>query len=277
MSLLPPSLRRAVGLGLLAVAIFPAPALAWTGTRTQGGVWVAWENSCPVFHPGRNTEERVPRQMLDDALASALQTWTDVDCSPLAPTVGPLLEDAVAEMDKCGGNVNVVTVLERWPYIDEALAYTTITYFKDDGVILDADIEVNGEGYQFTNESMVQVGKVDLQAVLLHELGHCWGLEHSDVTGSAMYFQVNPGDSTRRELVQDDVDGLCTLNPAGRGECTGEAGDGDERLASSCDDGFCSLSTGSRGSTASGAVWLPLLAGLALLLARRMRRPGDQR
>lgn len=55
----------------------------------------------------------------------------------------------------------------------------------------------------------VQPGKMDLQSVGLHELGHNLGLMHSSDPNAAMYAYIDPG--TRKHLNSDDITGIKTL------------------------------------------------------------------
>jgi hypothetical protein len=54
------------------------------------------------------------------------------------------------------------------------------------------------------------LNEVDMQNVALHELGHCWGLEHANFTGDVMYFSYSLG-SPVRELSTLDVYGVGTV------------------------------------------------------------------
>ena len=88
----------------------------------------------------------------------------------------------------------------------DVLGITTTIYRLIDGVILDADIQLflgfpwHVDGTDF-----------DVQAVVLHELGHALGLGHSPYTSSIMYAAYQ---GVRRTLDVIDTDSVVYLYPA---------------------------------------------------------------
>ncbi|MFC1505779.1 matrixin family metalloprotease [Thermoproteota archaeon] len=64
---------------------------------------------------------------------------------------------------------------------------------------------------------------LDLETVGLHEIGHLLGLRHSSVNGSVMFPTYG---GVRRNLTQDDIDGIRELYPflCRRGDSEGQAG-----------------------------------------------------
>lgn len=73
------------------------------------------------------------------------------------------------------------------------------------GTILDSDIELNADEFRFTVEDTdldTSFFSVDLEAVIVHELGHVQGLAHSltnqisaqDGTGAVMFLRIDTGD-----------------------------------------------------------------------------------
>ncbi|BDG01878.1 matrixin family metalloprotease [Anaeromyxobacter oryzae] len=172
------------------------------------------------------------------------------------------------------------------------LALTSVSYNATNGTILDSDTEIvdwnGGTGAIDTNvtngiyvtcytsaapaatcSSYGQADCVyyDLQNTLTHEIGHFIGLAHpcepskgiactaamADVT---MYPYEQPVETKKRTLSPDDVDGVCTLYPAG--STSGSGGGGP-----SSSHGGCATGPGFAGTT--------LLALLALGLRRRRR------
>lgn len=80
------------------------------------------------------------------------------------------------------GDVDVVAGLDRCRDADGDGDYELPAGFYRAGTILDADVELNTEGFRFTvSDAAVDTDphSVDLQAILTHELGHVHGLAHS--------------------------------------------------------------------------------------------------
>src|SRR5581483_9427339 len=99
------------------------------------------------------------------------------------------------------------------PYNDgvNTLALTTLTFNADTGQILDADIELNTRTGQITTSTPVGPGDYDLQSILTHETGHFLGLAHSGHPEAVMFSQYKPQSTSMRMLVQDDIDGICSV------------------------------------------------------------------
>ncbi|GEJ57871.1 hypothetical protein [Anaeromyxobacter diazotrophicus] len=151
------------------------------------------------------------------------------------------------------------------------LALTTVTYRLDSGEILDADMEVNGwnglpapdlTGFYLTcadppapvcaDPVFGQAGcvEIDVGNTVTHEAGHMVGLDHVCVASYPAPFDAcpkvpspsgpqepvmapsaAPGDTDKRVLKPDDVDGVCTAYPVSAGGCGCRSGGGGGALA----------------------------------------------
>ncbi|MCZ6632112.1 MAG: beta-propeller fold lactonase family protein [bacterium] len=89
------------------------------------------------------------------------------------------------------------------------------------GEMTDADIIFNGRDFQFSIvENTTPRGRVDLQDVMTHEVGHLLGLDHTPLVGHpTVRPTMNPFNTAEmpregRTLEQDDISGITALYPS---------------------------------------------------------------
>lgn len=207
---------------ILALVLAPSWASAWNQTKTSKGKLVQWSSACHAYYVNEEGSHQVDDGSDLDAVQASFQAWTDVECSSLAFQFAGETNFATTGYSLEESPINLVVFRDKkWPYTQRPVAFTAVTYNKDDGLILDADIELNEQDYAFTTTPDKEHWKIDLQNTLTHEIGHTAGLDHSTLEDSTMYFHAAPGESSKRTLEQDDTDGLCTLYPEdGKEKCT---------------------------------------------------------
>jgi MYXO-CTERM domain-containing protein len=253
-----------------------------------------WEMGPPLFHRSqclpyrvqRRDSRLIPSAVLSDLARRAFRTWTapNPTCTPgidlieLAP-IDVTDEDIAGYKQGGQPNANVIGVHdEEWPYNDASntLALSTLTFDPETGVVLDADMEINGE------ERLISIGETppadgyDLLSILTHEAGHFLGLAHSAESDATMYASYVPGATTMRGLSPDDHEGICWVYPspfqrmAGSGLTPSTAC----QLAPGNPDGTCdpTITHGCStqpGRTTGSLAGLFLLAALAFVRRRR--------
>lgn len=181
-------------------------------------------------------------------------------------------------------------------YDTQALALTSVFARTSTGEILDADMELNAVDYKWDDAIVnpphaVHPAEADLiedaQNVITHELGHLIGLDHNcydpsanpngppldnlgqpvpncatasaTVMAATMFASARPGDTSKRDLAQDDINAVCDTYPPGYSGVAGpvpKAG--------------CAFGGSSSGSGAGlGGAGLALLALLRIRARRR--------
>ena len=94
------------------------------------------------------------------------------------------------------------------------IAITKIAHNQVTGEIVDADIEINNGDFKFSIDGSPALGEVDFLAMLVHEVGHFYGLDHSLLADATMYAKYSRDLATAtdaRSLEPDDELGICSL------------------------------------------------------------------
>ncbi len=151
----------------------------------------------------------------------------------LASGIRPEYDGLVRVEHAARDGQSTIVLLSSWPFGDASrlVAYTEVYYDLGTGLITEADISLNGEGFEFEADSP---GAMDPDSVLLHEAGHWLGLAHScgapgsatpscfslpaeereRILGAVMSPTLGPGEA-KRVLTPDDLLGLRALYAQG--------------------------------------------------------------
>ena len=225
-----PRLALLLGIGLLtagSAAAYELTGITWT--------WQDHPFEDPITLDAASfPSDEVDEAEAEDRVAAAMETWNDLGLD-LVLTYGGTADWvydtdghwSMAWYDSSGDS--------GW---GGALAFAS-SYSWEDGAGNDCDIvflSKNDYG-AVAWSSAAAGGTYDMEAVALHELGHCIGLGHSSSSGAVMY-QYYAG---YRDLSSDDIAGAEALY----GEpCIDGDGDGYTDCDLDCDDGDAAVNPG---------------------------------
>jgi hypothetical protein len=271
--LLPLALGAAAGLALA------APAWGYVRTTSNSGYPLRWgKRGLGATLYAAYTPAELPRATFVHAARAAASTWGSTSQSCTDVEIGLIESDDSPPEVAPDGQSRVGFVLRDWPYGSDVLALTSV--FSRGAVIFDADVELNGVDQRWAD--VVAEGtrnRQDVQNVLTHELGHFLGFDHTcytvdgrglgrphdhlgqpvpdcedasaEVRATTMFPSAEVGDTSKRDLTSDDIQGLCDVYAA--------------------DSGGCAVARGGAATRGGGALTLLLLA-IALPLRLRRRR-----
>lgn len=268
-------------------------------TCSEDGISLAWSRSCISFSMTDRGRTDPPLDDMRDVADRSFETWTSVTCSGKPLSLSIRETEALGECDQPqynaqAPNANTVIFVSDWAarrLPRDAFGLTLVWHSPDTGEIYDADMQINETlGTLAICNGTCPSGRVDLQNVMTHEAGHFLGLGHSDRNEATMAALASAGEIRKRDLADDDRDGLCSIYAAGKAPSCGGAADyaPDCGFAASCDppqqERACRTRPRASASGCSVSGWgaqdasSAALAGLcaALLAAALMLRSGTR-
>lgn len=253
----------------------------------SGGPSLQWAERNIAYGLAFGTELGVGISLTEllEVMDSAFAEWQSPDCSDLSFTFEGVSEAFQTGFRRSQPNANGIAYASEWSFNPDAVALTITSFDTGSGRLLDADITLNGEHFDFVvfeagcETDASDQGPMDLQNVLTHEVGHLVGLDHPPSTPSnsatTMFGTSQACETLKRDLSTGDVEGLCTIYPAGQPTRSCYAADsiGFEVVSSGSETG-----SGCRhfGAPVGPASWLLGMA-LFLLVRFRRRRMADPR
>lgn len=213
-----------VMLAALVVSDVPLDAYLKLGASVDGRIVdVTWRSPVRYFVSEVDAPE-VPAGELRAAIARAAATWQAVPSATVQFDYGGMTSAPPGLVD----GRTTLGFLDR-PDLDRVLASTSFLIDTTNGAIVEADVFFNTR-FAWSVSASGTPGRIDLESVALHELGHLLGLSHSALgetevasggarrvtaSGAVMFpIAMSAGTIADRQLYADDIAGISDLYPA---------------------------------------------------------------
>lgn len=195
----------------------------FTFYKTTQGRPVRWyQAEIPIELDASGTED-IEGDAEFEVLVHSMQTWNNVTLCKHPEFVNKGKVSGLKPSPNSPHNLIIFESQDQWVEnghntMDRVIAWTTL-YFDDDadegngpnGKVHKFDLELADFAYHFTITDYPGPLDTDLQNTVTHELGHALGLDHSKDPEATMYWTAAAGEVSKRDLADDDIEGLCTL------------------------------------------------------------------
>ncbi len=184
----------------------------------------AWNQRCIPFRINADSDLLVTARNIE-IVRQSFDAWSNETCTDLNLDYFGITRQGRGFDPGSADNENVVLTTSSVPDPDaligdtSLLAITVNAYSVETGEIFDADIILNDTRFQFvdvSNTTACRPDTFDLRNTLTHEVGHFLGFDHTPDVDATMFASAAACEIRKRDLGTTDLNGLCTVYPAGR-------------------------------------------------------------
>ena len=166
------------------------PAFAFQSSLSSTGAELLWSNPNVPLVIQTNTSD-MSSTTARNIILNSINEWNSVSS---------------ARVNSVSSATNEIRFVSQFPYGSAVVGITELT-FGNSGSIQKASILLNDDYYFQSTPGLYPAGQIFLGDVVTHELGHLFGLSHSEVLNSSMFYSAFSGQST---ISSDDKGGIRT-------------------------------------------------------------------
>lgn len=164
------------------------PVWAHQTSLTSSGNQIYWSNPNVPVAISTNTND-LPADTTRNIILNSMNEWN---------------QSSSAKVNSVGSSINSISFQSGFAYGSAVLGVTELSY-NSSGSIEKASIVLNDDYAFQASPGLYPTGQVYLGDVVTHELGHLFGLSHSEVLNSTMFYSSFSGQST---VSPDDKGGI---------------------------------------------------------------------
>jgi len=216
---------------MLAAAAAAAMMLGWTQAHPDGDpdVDLHWCSSSFGVQLNEQGSADIADESDLEAVRISMDVWNSLDCTrPAIVDKGLTGNRDIGGAEDPGPNIVVWLSGAEWMengYDPNALALTTLWFAPETGRIFGADLELN-DAHRWSARG--QGVLTDVWNTVVHEMGHMLGMDHSLDKEATMYPTATTGETKKRDLAEDDIEGICTMYGHSYSDCEESCGCGSD-------------------------------------------------